>query len=153
MAFLEHRIPPPVIGAAVAAAMWGASSLGPPLPLPDAASNVIVAVLVIAGLALDLAGLLAFRRSRTTINPLRPQSTSAIVTGGVYRITRNPMYLGMVLLLLAWAVYLGALLPLAGPVVFVLYMNRFQIAPEERALAARFGPEYEAYAARVRRWL
>ena len=63
------------------------------------------------------------------------------------------MYVGMGLLLLAWAVYLAALLPLAGPVVYVLYITRFQIQPEERVLASIFGEQYAAYASRVRRWL
>jgi protein-S-isoprenylcysteine O-methyltransferase Ste14 len=75
------------------------------------------------------------------------------VTHGLYRISRNPMYVGSVLLLLGWAVYLSALLPFAGIAVFVAYITRFQIRPEERVLAALFGEAYANYAARVRRWL
>lgn len=76
-----------------------------------------------------------------------------MVTSGVYRISRNPMYMGMVLFLTAWAVYLAAMLPFFGLLAFILYITRFQILPEERALHALFGDEYTAYAARVRRWL
>ncbi len=151
--WLDHKIPPPVVGALAAAGMWGISGLGPQIPLPFVAKVAAVAVLVAAGLAVDLAGLLAFRGSRTTVNPLQPQRASALVTGGVYRITRNPMYLGMALLLLAWAAWLSAWLALAGPVVFVLYITRFQILPEERALLANFGEDFPRYAERVRRWL
>jgi len=107
----------------------------------------------VAGAAFDLSGLLAFRASRTTINPLQPQRASALVVGGVYRFTRNPMYVGMALFLLAWAVYLSAVLPFLGPLLFALYITRFQIQPEERVLKALFGAGYLAYAARVRRWL
>ena len=153
MLSLDHKIPPPVVGALVAAAMWSVSALGPHFPVSAGVKYTAVAILVVAGVAFDVLGLLAFRISRTTVNPLTPERASSMVTGGVYRITRNPMYVGMALLLLAWGIYLLALLPLAGPVVFVLYITRFQIKPEERALEGIFGEGYLAYAARVRRWL
>lgn len=153
MSFLDHKIPPPVIGALTAIAMWGAAALGPQFTLPEAVRMIAVAVLVATGLAIDLLGLLAFRGSRTSVNPLQPRRASALVTGGIYRVTRNPMYLGMTLLLLAWAVYLSSWPAFAGPVVFVLYITRFQILPEERALQANFGEAFTSYAARVRRWL
>lgn len=153
MSVLDHRIPPPLVGGLVAAAMWTASGLGPALLLPALPRLWLLAVLVVTGLAFDLLGLLAFRRSRTTVNPLRPERTTAMVTDGVYGVTRNPMYLGMLILLVAWAVHLSALPTFLGPVLFALYITRFQIAPEERVLARTFGPAYDAYAARVRRWL
>ena len=150
---LDHKVPPPVVGALVAAGMWGLSLLGPQLSIPPVPKCAAVAMLVAAGLAFDLVGLLAFRAARTTLNPLEPERATALVTGGVYRITRNPMYVGMALLLLAWAVYLAALLSFAGLVVFVAWITRYQIRPEERVLAGRFGEEYARYTARVRRWL
>ncbi len=153
MSWLEHKIPPPVVGALVAAAMWWISTLEPQPLVASGLRHVAVAVLATAGVAFDLFGLLAFRASRTTVNPLRPERASALVTAGVYQVTRNPMYVGMALLLLAWAVYLSAGLSFAGPVIFILYITRFQILPEERALKGIFGEEYSAYAARVRRWL
>jgi protein-S-isoprenylcysteine O-methyltransferase Ste14 len=153
MLSLDHRIPPPVVGALVAAAMWGISTIGPQFPLASGPKYAAVLILVVVGSAFDLLGILAFRRSRTTVNPLKPERASSMVTGGVYRVSRNPMYVGMALLLLAWAVYLSALLPFAGPVIYVLYITRFQIEPEERVLKGLFGEEYSAYAARVRRWL
>lgn len=153
MASLEHRIPPPVVGALVAAAMWGIASLGPHLPFASTPRTIAAGILAATGIAFDLSGLIAFRASRTTVNPLRPERASALVTGGVYRITRNPMYVGLGFLLLAWAVYLSAALPFAGPVGYVLYITRFQIQPEERVLGDMFGEQYSAYAARVRRWL
>ena len=153
MPSLEHKIPPPVVGALVAGAMWWVSSLGSLPTVATGLRHVAVALLITAGVVFDVLGLLAFRASRTTINPLKPERASALVTGGVYQVTRNPMYVGMALLLLAWAVYLSALLPVAGPVIFILYITRFQIQPEERALQGIFGEEFTAYAARVRRWL
>ena len=153
MRWLEHRIPPPLVGAIVAALMgWTAGGTG--WHLPAGAGGLSVVLLVAVGLAFDLAGLLAFRASHTTVNPLRPGRASSLVTGGVYRITRNPMYVGMVFLLLAWGVYLAhwpALL--LGPAAYVLYLNRFQIAPEERVLLQLFGEDYRTYMGRVRRWI
>lgn len=150
---LDHKIPPPIVGVLVAAVMWASSRLGPEVDVPLVARGIVVGLLVAAGLAFDLAGLLAFRARRTTVNPMRPQRTSALVTGGVYRLTRNPMYVGMALLLTAWAVHLGTPLPFVGIVLFVVYITRFQIEPEERALSALFGDEFTAYCRRVRRWL
>ncbi len=150
---LEHRIPPPVVGALVAATMWGVLAQGPQIPLASGPKYAAVVVLVIAGFVFDVLGILAFRTSRTTINPLKPERASSIVTGGVYRVSRNPMYLGLGLLLVAWAIYLAAVWSLAGPVLYVWYITRFQIVPEERVLERIFGEEYLAYTARVRRWL
>lgn len=150
---LEHRIPPPVVGLLVAVAMWAASLLPPALPIPPGLRMPAALLLALAALVCDVGGIVAFRRARTTVNPLRPDRASALVTGGIYRFTRNPMYLGLVLLLAGWAVWLAALWPFAGPVFFVLYIGRFQIAPEERMLRQRFGAEFGEYAARVRRWL
>lgn len=151
--WLELKIPPPVVGALVAAAMWGVAAIGPQFSIASEPRYATAVLLVVAGVALDLLGLIAFRASRTTINPLKPERASALVTGGVYRVTRNPMYVGLGLLLLAWAIYLSALLPFAGLAIFVLYITRFQIQPEERILKGIFGGEYATYAARVRRWL
>jgi protein-S-isoprenylcysteine O-methyltransferase Ste14 len=131
------------------AAAWLVPALTFELPWRLAISLIVAT----AGASLDLAGLFHFLRARTTTNPLKPSNASALVTGGIYRFTRNPMYLGLATLLLAWAIYLANLAALAGPLLFILYMNRFQIAPEERALAAGFGAEYDAYRARVRRWI
>lgn len=149
---LDTRIPPPVVGLSVALLMW-ALNRGWPVDVESVWQLPLALLLVAVGAGLDLAGLWAFRRARTTINPLRPQRTSALVSGGVYRLTRNPMYLGMLSLLLAWGVYLGQPWAFLGPVGFVAYITRFQIVPEERAIRARFGPEFDAYCARVRRWL
>lgn len=150
---LENRIPPPLVALALAAGMWGVAKVAPPLGLEFAIRVPIAVVIALAGLAFDFSGLLAFLRSKTTVNPLKPERASALVTDGVYRFTRNPMYVGMLLFLLAWGVYLDCLLAFIGPVLFVLYMNRFQIGPEERVLREKFGAPFEDYMGRVGRWL
>ncbi|MBV6422900.1 MAG: hypothetical protein NAOJABEB_00687 [Steroidobacteraceae bacterium] len=151
---LEHRIPPPVVALLTALAMWLVTRLPTPLPLslPFAARIAVAMVLATLGVAFAVAGVLAFRAARTTVNPITPEAATALVRTGVYRLTRNPMYLGLLLCLTAWAVWLTNLLSFCVLPAFVAYMNRFQIGPEERALRARFGREFEEFAARVRRW-
>ena len=84
---------------------------------------------------------------------MKPGETTALVAVGVYKLTRNPMYLGMLLMLIGWAIFLSNVVAFAFLPVFVLYINRFQIEPEERVLALKFGSEFAAYQTRVRRWL
>jgi protein-S-isoprenylcysteine O-methyltransferase Ste14 len=153
MKWLECRIPPPALALMLAGLMWLASRWPPAWSMEPVARWAIVGGLAATGVTFDLAGLAAFYRAKTTVNPLRPQAASAFVASGVYRLTRNPMYLGLALLLAAWAAYLSSLWPLAGPFVFVLWINRFQIAPEERVMREKFGDPYRAYRVRVRRWI
>lgn len=152
MQWLEHRIPPPLVGLLLAGAAWLVSPDGW-WAHADLLRKLLAGTLAAAGLGLDLTGAHAFWRSRTTVNPLRPTRATALVVQGAYRFTRNPMYLGMALLLTGWAVLLGTAAAGAAPVVFVAFITRFQIIPEERAMAERFGDAYRSYCQRVRRWL
>ena len=153
MRALELRIPPPVVALLVALAMWGASRRSIDPLLTELVRVPLAIALAVIGAAFDLSGLVAFRRARTTVNPMRPQSTSSLVDRGVYRLTRNPMYVGLAFMLCGWAVYLWSWWALPGPFAFAAYIDRFQIVPEERALSALFGANYMAYKNRVRRWL
>jgi len=150
---LELAIPPAAVAAIAALAMWGISLVTPSIPASPAVRGVAAAILAGAGVCLSLSGVASFRRARTTINPMKPDAASTLVRSGVYRVTRNPMYLGFLVVLLAWAAFLANLPVLTVPPAFVLYMNRFQIGPEERALSARFGRAYAEYEGEVRRWL
>lgn len=151
-AALELKVPPPVVALLLGMAAWWLAPLGPAIAWSEALRLGLAGGLVFTGLALDFSGLVAFVRRHTTINPLSPSKSRALVTSGVYRLTRNPMYLGLACLLSAWAVWLAALLPWLAPVAFVLYITRFQIGPEERVLSELFGPAYTDYTRRVRRW-
>jgi protein-S-isoprenylcysteine O-methyltransferase Ste14 len=135
-----------------AAAMWGATLVAPSASGPSFRVPLAI-VLAIAGLALSTSGRLAFRNAKTSANPLKPQAATSLVVAGIYKATRNPMYVGLALVLVGWAVFLWSAWALLGPVGFVAYIARFQIAPEERALALLFGEEYSAYKSRVRPWL
>lgn len=153
MAALELKIPPPVVTLGVALLMWLVAQLGPWLHLPPTVRLTAAALLALAGIALAVSGIVAFRQASTTINPHKPHAASALVSSGVYRLTRNPMYLGLSFVLAAWAVYLGSAWAWLGPVLFVAFIQRFQIVPEERVLNERFGAAFASYTARVRRWL
>jgi protein-S-isoprenylcysteine O-methyltransferase Ste14 len=153
MQALELKIPPPAVAALIAGAMWGISLVTPSLDVPRLIRVAAAMVIVLAGGGIALSGAVSFRRAGTTVNPMKPQTTSSLVTTGIFRVTRNPMYVGLLFVLVAWAMFLAAPWTLAGPLAFVLYMNRFQIAPEERVLSAMFGADYSNYRARVRRWL
>jgi protein-S-isoprenylcysteine O-methyltransferase Ste14 len=133
--------------------MWGARSCVPGLTAVYPGRLAIALVVLASGLAVIVAGVLEFRRARTTVDPVHPEKATAVVESGIYRFTRNPMYLGMLLTLIAWTGFLANPVTLAGPVLFVLAMNRFQIGPEERALAQLFGDSYRVYLGRVRRWI
>jgi protein-S-isoprenylcysteine O-methyltransferase Ste14 len=153
MQALELKIPPVVLVALFALAMWVVTPWLPPLALPQSWRLVLTGAFVVAGVAIALSGVLAFRRANTTVDPRVPQQSSSLVMRGIYRYSRNPMYVGFLLLLIAWAFYLLSAAALALLPLFVWYMNRFQIAPEERHLLQKFGADYQAYCEKVRRWL
>ena len=152
MSSLELKIPPPVVALLVGLAMWGIARLAPAADEPSVRIAIALALAVV-GVAFSASGAVAFRRAKTTKNPMKPQAASSLVIAGVYKITRNPMYLGLSFVLLGWAVFLWSAWALLGPIVFMAYIARFQIVPEERVLASLFGREYSAYQAKVRRWL
>ena len=153
MGSLELKIPPPAVALLFGVLMWLASSLVAPLDVPFGLRVTVALLLASLGLVFSVSGMVSFRRAKTTMNPIKPAATSSLVTTGPFRFTRNPMYLSLLLYLLAWAVYLSNLLALLFLPVFVLYINQFQIKPEERVLSSLFGPEYAAYKGRVRRWM
>jgi protein-S-isoprenylcysteine O-methyltransferase Ste14 len=150
---LEVKVPPPAVAVLFGLLMWLASSVVAPIEVLFGARVGVAVVLAFVGLTFGVAGMISFLRARTTMNPTKPSGASSLVTGGVFRFTRNPMYLSLLLYLLAWAAYLSNWLAVLFVPVFVLYINELQIKPEERTLSALFGAEYASYMARVRRWL
>jgi protein-S-isoprenylcysteine O-methyltransferase Ste14 len=153
MRFLELKIPPVALSLLLGALMWLAARTTPTLAFTVPAGWIIALMLAGTGVVVALLGVVSFRRAKTTVNPLDPAAASALVASGIYRVTRNPMYLGLLLVLLGWALFLGNVLPFAFPVAYVPLMNRLQIIPEEKALAALFGSGFADYRSKVRRWL
>jgi len=147
------RFPPPLLYVAGIAAGLGLHRWRP-LPMTAGTSSARVAgavICLLAYAAIFFSALAAFRRARTTIVPNRP--AAALVTGGPYRFTRNPMYVSLVALYLGVTLFTDSWWPLVLLPVVVLAVDRMVIAREERYLAAAFPTDYRAYRARVRRWL
>lgn len=150
---LELKIPPLLLVLLFAAAMSLLSSAVPQLSVPLPGNTLLSIVLLVLGGVTALFGVLAFHRANTTVDPRNPQKSATLVVKGIYRVSRNPMYLGFLLSLLALACYLTNLAAFVCAFLFVVYMNRFQIEPEERWMAEKFSEHYQAYCTRVRRWL
>jgi protein-S-isoprenylcysteine O-methyltransferase Ste14 len=150
---LELKIPPVIVAVIFIVLMWMLAVLLPGF----AASNLFrfgaYVVLIAAGAVFSVAGVVSFKKASTTVNPKTPAASSVLVTTGIYKSSRNPMYLGFLFFLIGWGLFLSNLYSLALCAGFVLYMNRFQIQPEEKILEAAFGAEFLAYKEQVRRWL
>ena len=153
MKALELKIPPALLALIFGAGMWAIDQL-----LPQYKQNWLwhnTAAQLVFGLAVVLivAGIISFKMAKTTVDPTHPEKATTIVNTGVYKFTRNPMYLGFLLGLLAFVLNLANPITLIFLPMFLLYMNQFQIKPEERALTALFGESYLQYCKTVRRWI
>jgi len=153
MRFLELKIPPVLLGLLIGALEWLIAWAVPTAGFTLPAGRAVTGGFAVVCTVVAVLGVVSFRQAKTTVNPLRPETASVLVVSGIYRLTRNPMYLGLLLGLLGWALYLANALAFVMPVAYVLLMNRLQILPEERALTALFGPGFTAYQSKVRRWL
>ena len=153
MPSLETRVPAPIVALAVGGAMWLVAHNVSPPNAGAPVREVVATVALQLSAAFAIAAFFGLWRAGTTFNPLNPERATKLVTSGVYALSRNPIYLSLLLLLLAYAVRLWSLLAAAGPAVFVAYVTRFQIVPEERALEAKFGVAFTDYKRRVRQWI
>ena len=113
----------------------------------------IVRVLLVLGVIIGILGVTEFSRRSTTVNPHKPQKTTTLVRSGIYRLTRNPMYLGMAIILLAGMVKFGNGINIIVIPLYIWVMNTIQIQPEEEVMEQKFGQKYLAYKKEVRRWL
>lgn len=155
---MHLKIPPPVV-ALICALLMGLNALPGQFgsfefefrgfPVLDLAAIVLLVV----GLSIDIASLLSFRKTETTINPLKPETASRLVSTGLYRFSRNPMYLGILIVLIAWALWLANWFIFIGPALFVAFITKFQIIPEEQALEKLFPEDFKKFRQSTRRWL
>jgi len=153
MSRLALKIPPPVVALVFGTGMWLVARYTPGFAISASVRFSVAAVLALGGVAFALSGMASFRKADTTIDPRKPDECSQLVVSGVYRKSRNPMYVGLLLLLLAWAAVLANPYALLLLPIFVAYMVRFQIRFEEFALEEKFGASYRDYLRTVRRWL
>lgn len=150
---LELRIPPLVWALLHAGLMKGCQKLFPDLTLPLPFAPFFWPVLVGLGLSLCVGGVQSFRQAQTTVDPMHPEKATTVVDSGLYGVTRNPMYVGMMLILFGLAVHLQNIPAFLVVGLFIAAVTQFQIRPEERVLEERFGEAYLDYRRRVPRWL
>jgi len=149
---LRLRFPPVLVVALCGGLMWALDQAAPLARLVASPANRAGWLLVLIGLGVVAAAIVQFRRARTTVDPTRPAKASALVQSGIFGYSRNPMYLGMGVVLCGWATLLGSLSPWFVVPLFAVLLTWLQIRPEEAVLTTLFGPEYTRYCARVGRW-
>lgn len=153
---LELKLPPLLVVLIIAIDMWLLSWIfasGFNIHWQFSTPNALLWLSIAIGVVLPLLGVYEFRQHKTTVNPLQPKKSTSVVRSGIYRLTRNPMYLGFLFLLFAFGLWLGSIPALVMLPIFVWYLTRFQIIPEERILFDNFGKPYADYMEQVRRWL
>jgi len=148
---LSHKIPPPVVALVFAALIYLPADFLPRLVFDG--QNIMAWFVAITGLVIGLVAIVSFIRLKTTVNPLKPKSATALVTSGMYRISRNPMYLAMLLFILSLCIFTGAISGVVLLPSFVVYIYVFQILPEEQAMKELFPEAYPVYCQQVRRWI
>ncbi len=153
MKALELKIPPPAYALMIGALMWLLNQFFPIMQLIDSPWNKIGMVIIVLTISLDLSSIYLFLKKHTTANPMKPQNTSRLVVEGLYKYTRNPMYVGLLIILFGYAIWLGSFSPFLLLPLFYLVITEMQIKPEERILEQKFGQSYLDYKNRVRRWL
>lgn len=155
MARLENRIPPPILWVIASALTWLVDRIDVDgSPLASTASEWLGVLLAVIGIGIAFTGLREFSKAQTTVDPHRIDEASSLVTTGIYRFTRNPMYVGLTLMSIGWALRLGTVLGMiVGTGFLVTVVTFLQIRPEERALRQNFGAAYDEYTTKVRRWI
>jgi len=151
MKFLNTKIPPPIVTILFAVLIFYFSESFAYIGLPF--KIYISLFFVLLGFFITFSSARNFKKKETTVNPIKPEETSQLVTDGFFKITRNPMYLGMLLFLLGLSIYNGLIVGLVFLPLFVGYITFFQIIPEENAMIKIFGEDYKAYMKKVRRWI
>lgn len=152
MSRLELLLPPLPLTFVIAFLIW-ALNLVLPLGIQFSGQTLLATFLLILGWLFILPAAISFFKAKTTVDPRVPNKSNKLVITGLYNISRNPMYVGMVLCLFALSMAQGNILSFVISMGFALYLNRFQIQPEERFLKQKFGEQYESYCQKVRRWI
>lgn len=150
---MKTKIPPPVVAILTAVIIWLISEFDTVARLEVPYLIPIAVVVFLGGLVINITSLLAFRRAKTAVNPMNPEKASTLVTTGVFKFSRNPMYLSLLVMLTAMVIWLGSPLAICCLVIYVLYMNKLQIEPEEAAMEKLFTHDYANYKSEVGRWI
>jgi len=144
---MELKIPPPLLTLNAILLIWGVSKI------ESSITGILSLLLLVTGIAIALSAFVSFRKASTTVNPMKPEKTTKLVQFGVYQFSRNPMYLSLLFALSSFAVYLESYLSFGVVMLFIVYITRFQIIPEEKILEQLFPDEFEEYKSKVNRWI
>jgi len=150
---LSLKIPPLALGIITLLLIWLADRYVPIYHADFVYQNIIASVISGAGLIVALPGIFAFKKLKTSVDPRYPQKVSKLVIIGIYKYSRNPMYLGLLLAIIGFVFFLGSLAGILIVILFVLFINKYQIQPEEIVLQQKFGDDYINYTKDVRRWI
>ena len=150
---MKLKIPPVIVFFIALGLIFGAHYLFAEHSYSFSKQILLSRIFLASGVLAAFSGIISFRMKGTTVDPLNPEKASSLVQSGIYKYTRNPMYLGMALVLIGGIVRVGNPLGLLAIVFFIWYMTKFQIKPEEAALKKIFGAEYEEFCNKVRRWV
>ena len=145
---LDTKIPPPIVTITTLTIIYLFD-----LKEYNLNNDVINVVILFIGIIFILSAVIQFVNRKTTVNPTKPYKTTSLVITGVYKITRNLMYLGMLLIIISFAFYKASIISLILIPFFIFYINKFQIEPEEFEMRKKFGKEYEDYCKKVDRWI
>ena len=148
---METKIPPPIIALISIVLNYLSTYLTKPIKFPHI--EIIGGIILLLGIATAVLAILLFKKNKTTVNPMKPEDTTTLVTTGIFSITRNPMYLGLFFVIFSTVLFFGSWFGIIILMFFVWYITKFQIMPEEEAMEKLFGNQYDEYKQNVRRWL
>ena len=151
--FIELKVPPPIVVLIFGYVMWVLHRCFPVFHSHLHGGKVISISIAAIAIILGCLALSQFVQWKTTVNPMKINNASALITTGLFSISRNPIYIVDLLLLFSWVIWLGQWVNIALLPFFIIYLNRFQIEPEERVLKKIFGAKYEKYCSATRRWI
>ena len=151
---MHLRIPPPIVALIGILLIFLSKDYILILYLHPHLQNTLSLIFLIFGFVIIFSATKEFKKSDTTVNPMKPKTSTSLVTSGIFKYTRNPMYLGLTSILLASCFYFSSLLGIIVYVpLFILYITVFQIIPEEETMKGLFNDEYLDYCSKVRRWI
>ena len=148
---MKTKIPPPIIALICIVLNYLSTYLINPIKFPN--TEIISGLIFLLGLFTAIFAILLFKKDKTTVNPIDPEETTTLVTTGIFSITRNPMYLGLFFLISSTVLFFGSWFGIIILIIFVWYINKFQIIPEEQTMEKLFGKKYNDYRQNVRRWI
>ena len=145
------KIPPPILVLILITSNYFSQNRLEIIYLPYKHSTSVLILLV--GSLILINPVFKFIKSKTTVNPVKFKKVNKLVTSGIYKYSRNPMYLGMILIIISTSIFYLNYISVVTPFIFYFWINRFQIKREEIFLKEKFGEEYLSYMSKTRRWI